>query len=122
MEKVNIAEKLALIEDQWNPRIVAELNGQQIRLVKIQGDRFEPHVHVDEDELFFVVRGWIFLDFIDHKERVEEGEFIVVPKGTLHRPIAEEEAELMMFVTSKNVNTGDKANDFTLDSNKLERL
>ena len=119
---MNISGKLELIKDQWNPRIVGELNGQHIRLVKIQGDQFEPHIHEDEDEMFYVVKGWIWLDFISHKERVEEGEFIIVPKGILHRPIAEQEAELMMFVTNKNVNTGDRKNPYTLDTNKLNRL
>lgn len=119
---INITEKLAQIQDQWNPRVVAELNGQHIRLVKIRGDSFEPHVHEDEDEMFFVVKGEIEIEFEDGRVPVKEGEFIVVPKGVIHRPVTKDEAQLMMFVTNRNVNTGNISNDFTLDTDTLGRL
>ncbi len=122
IQAINVASKLSQITDQWNPRVVAELNGQHIRLVKIQGDEFEPHVHEDEDEMFLVVRGEIEIEFEDGRVPVKQGEFIVVPKGVVHRPVTKDEAELMMFVTNKNVNTGNVENDFTLNTNTLDRL
>jgi mannose-6-phosphate isomerase-like protein (cupin superfamily) len=120
--KVNIKEKLALINDHWNPRIVGELNGQQIRLVKILGDEFAPHIHETEDEMFMVISGRIKLEFSDSLVDLDHGEFFIVPKGVKHRPIAEEEAHLLMFVTASNVNTGNIENDLTLEPNSLQRL
>ena len=120
---VNIEEKLARIEDHWNPRIVGELNGQQVRLVKLLGDAFALHKHDTEDEMFFVVKGMLTLEFErGDPVHLEAGEFYIVPKGVVHRPVAQQEAQLMMFVTAGNVNTGDIENDFTLDTKGLERL
>ncbi len=121
MEKVNIYEKLDLINDYWNPRVAAELNGQQVRLVKIIGD-FAFHKHDNEDEMFFVVKGMLKLDFKEKVEEVNAGEFFVVPKGVVHRPIAEQEVHLMMFTAAENVNTGDIKNDMTLNTDNLERI
>ena len=120
MQIINIKEKLAQINDHWNPRVVAELNGQHIRLVKIIGDEFDYHTHDDEDEMFLVIEGVLKLDFKDKVVNVNEGEFVIVSKGVLHRPVAKSEVHLMMFVTNKNVNTGEIRNKFTLDS--LEKL
>jgi mannose-6-phosphate isomerase-like protein (cupin superfamily) len=100
MNKVNVLEKLSQIDDYWNPRIAGELNGQQIRLVKIKGE-FAFHKHDNEDEMFFVIKGALKLDFKNRIIDVLEGEFIIVPKGTLHRPIAEKEVHLMMFVQNQ---------------------
>lgn len=122
MKKVNINSGFAKISDHWNPRIAAELNDQQVRLVKIKGHDFQFHRHMDEDELFFVVKGGITLEFENSKIDLEENEFVVVPKGTLHRPVAREEAHLMMFVKKSNVNTGNVVNEMTLDTSKLERI
>lgn len=119
MEKVNVKEKLSRINDFWNPRIAGELNGQQIRLVKVKGE-FTFHKHDDEDEMFLVIEGRLGLDFGDKTIEVNEGEFIIVPKGILHRPVANEEVHLMMFVTEKNINTGNIKNEFT--RNSLERI
>jgi mannose-6-phosphate isomerase-like protein (cupin superfamily) len=119
MNKVNISEKLNQINDFWNPRIAGELNGQQIRLVKVKGE-FAFHKHDAEDEMFLVIEGRLKLDFKDKLIEVSKGEFIIVPKGVLHRPIADQEVHLMMFVTASNVNTGDIKNEFTLDS--LEKI
>lgn len=121
MKKVNISEKLNQIKDHWNPRIVAELNGQQIRLVKILGD-FAFHKHDNEDEMFLVIKGKLKLDFKESVEEVNEGEFFVVPKGIVHRPIAEKEVHLMMFTAAENVNTGDIINELTLDTKNLEKI
>lgn len=119
MNKVNILEKLNQINDFWNPRIAGELNGQHIRLVKIKGE-FAFHKHDNEDEMFLVIKGTLKLDFKENLIEVSKGEFIIVPKGILHRPIADQEVHLMMFVTASNVNTGNIKNEFTLDS--LEKI
>lgn len=121
MNKVNILEKLSQIDDYWNPRIAGELNGQQIRLVKIKGE-FAFHQHDNEDEMFLVIKGLLKLDFKHKIIDVFEGEFIIVPKGVLHRPIAEKEVHLMMFVTESNINTGNLKNEFTLESKSLKRI
>ena len=121
MHKVNISEKLDLINDHWNPRIAGELNGQHIRLVKIKGE-LAYHQHENEDEMFLVIKGNLKLDFKGKIVDVGEGEFFIVPKGVTHRPIADEEVQLMMFVTASNINTGDIVNDFTLDTNTLDRI
>ena len=92
-----------------------------MRLVKIQGE-FPFHKHDEEEEMFFVVKGHLKLEFEDRVEELVAGEFLIVPRGVVHRPVAEEEVELMMFVTNKNVNTGDQENDFTLDTQGLERI
>jgi mannose-6-phosphate isomerase-like protein (cupin superfamily) len=119
MNKVNILEKLNQINDFWNPRIAGELNGQHIRLVKIKGE-FVFHKHDNEDEMFLVINGTLKLDFKDELIEVSKGEFIIVPKGVLHRPIADQEVHLMMFVTASNINTGNIKNEFTLES--LEKI
>ncbi len=119
MNKVNILEKLNQINDFWNPRIAGELNGQHIRLVKIKGE-FAFHKHDNEDEMFFVIDGTLKLDFKDKLVEVSKGEFIIVPRGVLHKPIADQEVHLMMFVTASNINTGNIKNEFTLES--LEKI
>ena len=121
MNKINISEKLNQINDYWNPRIAGELNGQQIRLVKIKGD-FPFHKHEHEDEMFLVVKGSLKLDFKDRLVDLLEGEFIIVPKGVLHRPVAEQEVHLLMFVTESNINTGDLKNEKTLDPQSLGKI
>lgn len=121
MNKVNISEKLSQINDHWNPRIAGELNGQQIRLVKVKGE-FPFHKHDHEDEMFLVIKGSLILDFRDRQVDLAEGEFLIVPKDTLHRPVAKDEVQLMMFVTSENVNTGDLKNERTLPADSLEKI
>jgi len=121
MEKVNIKDKLSKINDHWNPRIAGELNGQQIRLVKIKGE-FDFHKHEDEDEMFLIIKGSINLEFKDKVVKLNEGEFLIVPRGVIHRPVAEDEAQLMMFTKDSNINTGNIQNEKTLDSQKLERI
>lgn len=121
MNKVNIHKKLALINDQWNPRVVGEMNGQQVRLVKLQGHDFEMHMHPDE-EMFFIVKGELILEFEDRKELLQEGDFYIIPRGTLHRPVCDNEAEVMLFVAAENINTGDVENNFTISKNNIERI
>lgn len=119
MEKVNIAEKLELINDFWNPRIAGELNGQQIRLVKFKGD-FTFHKHDNEDEMFLVIKGQISIDFQNRIIRLNEGEFIIVPSGQIHKPFTDSEAHVLMFVKNTNLNTGDIQNELT--KKQLERI
>ena len=110
---INVLEKLASIGDYWDPHIVADLNGQQVKLAKIRGV-FDWHHHEAEDELFFVVRGRFRLEFRDHVAEVEEGELIVVPRGVEHRPVAEEECHILLFEPSGTLNTGNLLNARTV--------
>ena len=119
MDKVNLADKLARIRDQWQPRIVGELNGQQVKLVKFQGP-FVWHHHDAEDELFYVVRGRFRMEFRDRAVWVEQGEFIIVPRGVEHRPVADTEAEVMVFEPATTLNTGNVRNERTVE--RLERI
>ncbi|HUX53874.1 MAG TPA: cupin domain-containing protein [Williamwhitmania sp.] len=115
MEKVNIAEKLALFSDHWSPKIVGELNGQHVKLAKFQGE-FVWHKHDNEDEMFFVLKGQFTLEFREKQVEVHEGEFIIVPRGVEHRPIAEHEVSVMLFEPKGTLNTGNVNNDMTKDN------
>ncbi len=103
--KVNIREKLALFHDHWNPRIVGELNGQHVKLVKFQGE-FVWHKHDHEDELFLVIKGRFRMEFRDRHFWLEEGEFLIVPRGVEHRPVAEDEVHVLLFEPAGTLNTG----------------
>ena len=109
LRKVNLAEKLARFDDPWNPRIVAELNGQQVKLARLRG-AFVWHQHEAEDELFFVLSGTLRMELRESAIVVEPGEFLVVPRGVEHRPVADAEVEVMLFEPATTLNTGD-AND-----------
>lgn len=119
MNKVNIKNKLSLIKDYWKPIIIGELNNQQVKLVKIKGE-FVMHKHDNEDELFLVINGLLKMDFGDKIIDIEEGEFIIIPKGVKHRPISDNETHVLLFEPETTINTGDIRNDLTLDS--LERM
>jgi mannose-6-phosphate isomerase-like protein (cupin superfamily) len=119
MEKVNIGEKLALFSDHWNPRVVGELNGQHLKLVKFQGE-FVWHDHAAEDEMFLVVRGSFRMDFRDRSVTLKEGEFIIVPRGVEHRPVAEQEVEVMLFEPAEIRHTGDVESELTV--HEYERI
>jgi len=119
MEKVNIQNKLSLFSDHWNPRIVGELNGQQVKLAKLLGE-FVWHKHDNEDEMFYVLKGKLKMEFRDKTVEVNENEFIIVPRGVEHRPVAEQEVSLMLFEPATTLNTGDVKNDRTRED--LERL
>ncbi|HVT84837.1 MAG TPA: cupin domain-containing protein [Chitinophagaceae bacterium] len=112
MEKINVSEKLSLFGDYWNPRVAGELNGQQVKLVKFKGP-FTWHHHEQEDELFYVVKGSFDMEFRDKTITVNEGEFIIVPKGVEHRPNAHEEVHIMLFEPASTLNTGNVENEFT---------
>lgn len=107
MNKINIADKLALFSDYWNPRIVGELNGQYIKLAKFKGE-FIWHKHDNEDEMFWVLKGNLKIEFRDKIVEVGENEFIIIPKGTEHKPVAENEVSVMLFEPKSTLNTGDK--------------
>jgi mannose-6-phosphate isomerase-like protein (cupin superfamily) len=113
-DKINLREKLALISDYWNPHIVAELNGQHVKLVKFRGE-FVWHLHDDEDELFLVVQGRFRMEFRDRAVWLEEGEMIVVPRGVEHRPVAENEVHVLLFEPAGTVNTGNVRGDRTVE-------
>src|ERR1700756_5234081 len=119
MEKVNLVDKLARFTDHWSPKIVGDLNGQQVKLVKFQGP-FVWHHHDTEDELFLVVNGRFRMEFRDRNVWLEEGEFLVVPRGVEHRPVADEEAWIVLFEPATTLNTGNVRNERTLD--QLERV
>jgi mannose-6-phosphate isomerase-like protein (cupin superfamily) len=104
-EKVVIADKLSLFSDYWNPRIIGELNGQQVKAVKLKGE-FVWHDHEQEDELFLVIRGILKMEFRDRTEIINPGEFIIVPRKTEHRPVADDEVELLLFEPASTINTG----------------
>jgi mannose-6-phosphate isomerase-like protein (cupin superfamily) len=113
MQKINVHEKLALFSDHWNPRVVGELNGQHVKLTKFQGE-FVWHNHAEEDEMFLVVRGSFRMDFRDRSVTLKEGEFIIVPRGVEHRPVAEQEVEVMLFEPAEIKHTGDVESDLTV--------
>lgn len=106
MEKVNVAERLSRLSDHWSPIVLAELNGQHVRLAKMQGE-FSWHSHADEDELFLVVDGALKLEFRDSFVELAAGELLVVPRGVEHRPVAEREAGVLLFEPAATVPTGD---------------
>lgn len=119
MEKVNVHEKLALFHEHWSPKIAGELNGQQVKLVKLKGE-FVWHKHDHEDELFYVISGELKMEFRDRTEIIRENEFIIVPHGVEHRPVADEETSVMLFEPATTINTGDTTGELT--QTNLERI
>jgi mannose-6-phosphate isomerase-like protein (cupin superfamily) len=119
MDKVNVAEKLARVSEHWSPKIVGELNGQMVKLVKFLGP-FVWHHHEHEDELFYVVKGRFRMEFRDRTLDIAAGEFLIVPRGVEHRPVADEEVEVMLFEPAGTLNTGNVRNARTVE--RLERL
>jgi mannose-6-phosphate isomerase-like protein (cupin superfamily) len=105
MNKVNLKEKLALFSDTFKPKIVGELNGQHVKLVKVLGP-FVWHHHDNEDELFLVIKGRLRIEFPEKDIWIEEGEFLIVPRGVDHRPVAEEETHILLFEPAGTLNTG----------------
>jgi len=119
MEKVNLAEKFSLIAEYWKPHIAGELNGQLVKLDKLKGE-FLWHYHENEDELFLVVKGRFRVEFREKVVWLEEGEFIIVPRGVEHRPVADEECWILLFEPPSTLNTGNVVNSMTL--HELERV
>ena len=119
METVNLKDKLSKIHDYWNPRIIGELNGSYVKIVKLQGE-FVWHHHENEDEMFLVVQGKLRMRLRDDDKIVNAGEFIIVPKGVEHMPVAEEEVHIVLFEPKTTLNTGNVQNNRTRAV--LERL
>ena len=119
MEKVNLAEKLAKVSEYWSPKIVGEVNDSLVKLVKFQGE-FVWHHHENEDEMFLVVKGTMRMRFRERDVLVHEGEFIIVPRGVEHMPVAEGEVHVVLFEPKSTLNTGNVRNDRTLPT--LERI
>jgi mannose-6-phosphate isomerase-like protein (cupin superfamily) len=119
MEKINLQEKFSLFSDHFKPRVAGELNGQQVKLVKFDGP-FVWHHHDVEDELFLVVKGRFRMEFRDRHVWIEEGEFLIVPHGVEHRPVAEEEVHILLFEPAATLNTGNVQNDLTVEA--LEQI
>ncbi|RPJ85607.1 MAG: cupin domain-containing protein [Acidobacteria bacterium] len=117
--RVNLKEKLSLFSEHWSPKIVAELNGQHVKLVKLLGE-FVWHSHEREDELFLVLAGRLRLEFRDGEVALEEGEMVVVPAGVEHRPVAEEEVSVLLFEPASTLNTGNVENERT--HRELDRI
>lgn len=112
MEKVNLEQKFALFSEHWSPKIVGELNGQYVKLAKLKGE-FVWHKHENEDELFFVVKGSFKMEYRDRTVTINENEFIIVPKGVEHKPVADEEVLIMLFEPVTTLNTGDSDSNLT---------
>src|SRR5262249_24695653 len=115
VDKVDLREKLALFHDHWNPRIVGELNGQHVKLVKFRGELVW-HKHDQEDELVLVVEGRFGMEFRGRHVGLEEGEFLIVPRGVEHRPVADEEVHVLLFEPATTLNTGDVRDERTIES------
>jgi len=119
VEKVNLAQKLSLFKETWHPKIVGEVNDSYVKVVKLKGE-FEWHRHEKEDELFLVVKGKLRICLRSGDVPLEAGEFLIVPHGVEHRPIAKEEAHVLLLEPKSTVNTGNLRNERTL--NELERI
>lgn len=119
MDKINLAQKFSQIHEYWKPYIAGKLNGQLVKLDKLKGE-FVGHHHENEDEMFLVVKGRFRIEFRDKTVQLEEGEFIVVPRGVEHKPVADEEAWILLFEPATTLNTGNVENDLTL--RELDRV
>lgn len=115
MEKINVEDKLSLFSDHWNPRIIAALNGQHVKLVKFLGE-FVWHKHDDEDELFYVLDGAFTMEFRDKTVHLNKGDMLVVPRGIEHRPIAAKEVAVMLFEPASTLNTGNAGSPLTKET------
>jgi mannose-6-phosphate isomerase-like protein (cupin superfamily) len=119
MQKINLTQKFGLFDEYWSPKIVGELNGQQIRLAKLKGE-FVWHHHEAEDELFLVTKGRLVIEFRERNVVLEEGEFLIVPRGVEHKPVAEEEAHVLLLEPASTLNTGNIRTEKTVHA--LERI
>ena len=118
MDKINLSEKFDLFSEQWRPKIVGELHNAHVKLAKLQGE-FVWHQHENEDEMFMIHKGRLLIKFRDKDVWLNEGEFLIIPKGTEHKPVAEEEVELILIEPKTTVNTGDTQSERTIESEWL---
>jgi mannose-6-phosphate isomerase-like protein (cupin superfamily) len=119
MEKVNLAQKLSLFHDHWSPKVVGELNDQYVKLAKLHGE-FVWHHHETEDEMFLVLQGRLVMRFRKRDVVLEEGEFLIVPRGVEHCPVAEQEAHVLLFEPKSTLHTGNVRDERTVEN--LERI
>ncbi len=119
MDKINLAEKFSLFADHWSPKIVGELNDSYVKVVKLKGE-FVWHHHEKEDELFLVVKGQLLIRLRDRDLWLQEGEFVIIPKGVEHLPVAEEDAHVLLLEQKTTLNTGNVRNERTLAN--LQRI
>ncbi|PPK97151.1 mannose-6-phosphate isomerase-like protein (cupin superfamily) [Nonlabens xylanidelens] len=112
MSAINLKEKLSLFNDQWTPKIIGELNGQHVKLAKLQGE-FVWHDHINEDELFYVIKGQLIIELRDNTITLNEGDLYIVPRGVEHKPIAHEEVHIMLFEPAVIKHTGDVQHEIT---------
>lgn len=112
MEKIDLREKLGLFDEHWTPKVIAEMNEYQFKLVKIQGE-FVWHDHSDTDEVFIVIEGEMRIEFEDRTIVLSEGQMLVVPKGVRHKPMADSECKVMLVEPRGVVNTGETESDLT---------
>lgn len=117
MEKVNIAEKLSTFDDHWSPRIIGQLNGQEVKIAKVKGE-FVWHDHAEEDEMFLIIKGTLKIEFRNKTVTLNEGEMLVIPKGVEHKPIAVEEVHLLLFEPASTKHTGKVDHELT-QKNKI---
>lgn len=121
MQKVNLVEKLSLFDELWSPKIVGELNGQYIKVVKLQGE-YVWHAHAQEDEMFFVLKGRMDLHFRKEVVRLGEGEFCIVPRGVEHKPVAADTCHVMLFEPISTRNTGEVDHEYTIEPGDLPKM
>ena len=114
LTKINLHQKFSLFNDHWSPKILAQLNGQEVKIAKVKGE-FVWHNHSDEDELFFIIKGNLKIEFRDKTVTLSEGEMLVVPKGIEHKPVADEEVWLLLFEPINTKHTGNTKHTITLD-------
>ncbi|EOR25355.1 mannose-6-phosphate isomerase [Clostridium sartagoforme AAU1] len=119
MDKINLEEKFRLFNEYWSPKIIGELNDSYVKIAKFKGE-FTWHIHDDEDEMFYVVKGLLTVRFRDKDIQLQEGETIIIPKGTEHMPVAMEEVHVLLIEPKSTLNTGNIVNDKTVE--KLERI
>ena len=115
MQVINIAQKFNLFNAHWSPRIVGELNDSHIKLAKLHGE-FVWHQHENEDEMFLIVKGKLLIKLRDRDLWLNEGEFVIIPKGVEHCPVAEEEVHVMLLEPKSTLNTGDQQNERTVEA------
>ena len=120
-QAVNLAEKLASFSQHWVPKVVGELNGQFVKVVKFQGE-YVWHHHANEDELFLVLEGRIEIHFRDRVVSIKQGEFCIVPRGVEHKPVAEHEASVLLFEPATTRNTGNVEHRYTIEAGDLQRI
>lgn len=112
MEKVNIADKFSLFDDHWSPKIIGQLNGQEVKIAKLKGE-FVWHDHKNEDEMFYIIKGTLKIEFRDRTVTLNAGEMLVIPKGVEHKPIAQEEVHLLLFEPASTEHTGTVEHELT---------